>query len=93
MGFYINPPAAAKEEFLLTEGKQLSVEEVKKFDFNRPELPVCLVDNGWMTAAGIAYDARERDVFVRPDGRPKVWFAVPREKLLPYLPKEMGGGI
>lgn len=45
-------------------------------------VPVCLVDNGPFTAAGVAYDARELNAFDQPnDFRPKFWFKVPREKL------------
>lgn len=86
MGYYINPPTVTKEEFLAAFGKPLTDEEVKSFNFEADALPVCFVDNGAFTAAGIAYDARERDQFLRPDGRPKWWFSVPFEELKPYLP-------
>lgn len=73
------------------EGRFLSEKEVRNFDYNGTELPVCLVDNGAFTAAGIAYDPRERDDFLRDDGRTKYWFAVRRSRLFPWLPKEWGG--
>ncbi len=85
MGYYINPPDMSKEDFLHKHGRPLLEEDAKKFDFASSDLPVCLVDNGWMTAAGIAYDAAARDVFADPrDQRPKKWFAVSKELLLPY---------
>lgn len=87
MGYYINPPDMSKEEFLEKKGKRLSTDGAKSFDFVGDRLPVCLVDNGWMTAAGIAFDARERDVFADPkDPRPKEWFSVARTDLKPYYP-------
>jgi hypothetical protein len=50
---------------------------------------VCVVDNGWMEAAGIAYDAREFAVFTHPDDpRPRTWLALPKAtavKLNPAL--------
>lgn len=86
MGFYINPEGQTKEEFLAKHGKPLTDKQLKEFDFKSEELPVCFVDNGWMTAAAIAYDGLERDRFSRPDERPKQWFAVSKEKLKPFLP-------
>jgi hypothetical protein len=36
---------------------------------------VCVVDNGWMAAAGYVYNEREFEDFTDPrDGRPKRWF-------------------
>jgi hypothetical protein len=34
---------------------------------------VCVVDNGVFQAAGYAFDEREMQVFLKPDGRDKVW--------------------
>ena len=83
MGFYINPKdGTTKEQFLAEHGKELR--SVDNYFFNGTHLPVCLVDNGWMTAAGIAFDQSELDAFNRPDGRPKVWFNVPLKALEPY---------
>lgn len=86
MGYYINPPKLTKEEFLEKHGRPLLSGEVLAFDWERNELPVCLVDNGLFTAAAIAINVRERDAFLRPnDHRPKVWFAVSTTDLKPYL--------
>lgn len=82
MGYYINPPDMTKEEFLEKHGT-----ETDDPRFDSETFPVCLVNNGPFTAAGIAYDAKERDAFLRPDGRPKKWYQVPREALLPYCPR------
>lgn len=89
MGYYINPESGSKEDWLLDNGNQVSRQTIQAFSFTTDELPVCLVDNGWMTAAGIAYDANERDRFMEahlpPDEqRPKAWFLVSKEKLKPF---------
>jgi hypothetical protein len=34
---------------------------------------VCVVDNGFFGAAGYAYDEKEMNQFLSPDGRPKQW--------------------
>ena len=45
-------------------------------------LPVVLVNNGFFTAAGIAFCARERDCFLSDDGRPKKYYLAKIEDLL-----------
>lgn len=85
MGFYIDPPDEDKESFLSREGKPITETAAKAFAFTGDSLPVCLVDNGPFTAAGIAIDARERDHFARDtDPRPRQWYIVPKAKLSPY---------
>lgn len=88
MGYYINPPSMSKEEFLQHHGTSLS--DPASFNFESDTLPVCLIDNGWMTAAAVCYDARERDVFLHDrTNRSKMWFTVSRELLKPYYnPKQ-----
>jgi hypothetical protein len=87
MGIYVNPKdGSAKEDWLARNGQSIPESEVihsimKNFDFSGDRLPVCLVDNGWMTAAGIAYDRREAEAFLHPDARPKQWYLVPRDLL------------
>jgi hypothetical protein len=86
MGYYINPRNCSKEEFLALHGEQLP-NTPSEWDFSSYLLPVCLADNGPFTAAGICYDARELEDFARPDGRPKLWYAVSKEALKPYYDK------
>lgn len=81
MGAYINPIDQSKEDWLkehaiLAEGLPQSIDE-------KPDhLPVCLVDNGPFTAAGIAFDEGELQAFAYPDYRPKTWYWAPKEKLM-----------
>lgn len=100
MGFYINPTDCSKEEWLqkhgisgynlgTREGVDLAVEA----GHQPPEYyPVCLVDNGWMKAAGIAYNLEEHRVFAdtEHDKRPRKWFVVSREKLIEVCPEVAG---
>jgi hypothetical protein len=82
MGYYINPHNMTKEEWLIRNGRSIS--SYTKVEAG--EYPVCLVDNGLFTAAGIAYSQDEAMAFARPDGRPKRWYAVPRDKLIEVEP-------
>ena len=84
MGFYINPKDCSKEEFLELYGNPATTAVIKQFDFSNDLLPVCLVDNGLFTAAGIAYAPAERDVFIRDDGRHKRWYLVNKKDLEPF---------
>jgi hypothetical protein len=81
MGAYINPENMTKEEWLANNG-QLIAYPPEKFDEMPGKLAVCLVDNGAFTAAGIAFDERELQAFTHPDGRPKKWYWVDKEKLM-----------
>jgi len=80
MGCYINPESETKEEFLNREGAR-----VPQLNWaTKPEgtLPVVLIDNGFFTAAGVAYSENELDAFTRPDDyRPHKFYYVPKEKL------------
>lgn len=92
MGFYINPPDNNKEQWLKANGQQVDPEIIEDFWSSkkvRTHLPVCWVDNGPFTAAGIAFSPDETKAFMHPCGRPKRWYLVPREKLVPYYPKAM----
>lgn len=89
MGYYINPEDMTKEQFLSKHGTRVTAGVLGDHDFSSDELPVCLVDNGWMTAAGICYDRREIMAFAQPDDkRPKNWFLVKKELLKPWLPEK-----
>lgn len=84
MGFYINVPDMSKEDWLEKNGVEVDpAPEVHMDEQNR--VAVCLVDNGWMTAAGIAYDRKELDAFKMPDGRPKTWYLVGASLLEPFM--------
>jgi hypothetical protein len=86
MGYYINPKdGSSKESFLSKHGLQVLAPK-EGFDFSGENWPVCLVDNGAFTAAGIADCPEELDAFKYPDGRPKAWFLVPRVHLEPFCP-------
>ena len=88
MGYYINPSDKSKEQWLVENGFPVSLWDLKTTGFENlkaSELPVCLIDNGWMTAAGICYDEAEFNEFSRNDGRPKRWFLVKKNLLTPWL--------
>ena len=84
MGAYINPKDCSKEEFLLNNAREVSKEVVEFFDFEvqKDLMPVVLIDNGYFTAAGIAFSASERDVFLKEDGRPKKYYLAEINDLL-----------
>ncbi len=85
MGYYINPTdGSSKENWLEKNGKLAFVNEVNKCDYHKQN-PVCLIDNGAFTAAGIGYNERETNVFLAPDGRPKKWYLVDKDKLKEFM--------
>lgn len=83
MGYYINPPDCSKEQWLEANGTGISMPgtALANWDYTARQLPVCLVDNGAFTAAGIAYCEREAEAFAYTDGRRKRWYAVDKAKL------------
>lgn len=95
MGYYVNPAdGSTKEQWLAAQGKQISEPEAKAWKgFDGDTRLVCRVDNISMgfTAAGIAYDPRERDVFLssETDTRPRTWWEVPKEKLAQFIPEHV----
>ena len=88
MGYYINPKVGTKEQWLEKYGN-----EVDTGSLDDPErVPVCLVDNGLFTAAGICYNHRELNEFSNPnDSRPKRWYLAPKDQLVRegYIPNEL----
>ena len=92
MGYYINPPGQTKEQWLKAYAIEIGENGARSHTAG-DNLVVCLVDNGWMTAAGICYDDHERDMFMLPDTdghqRPRKWYVVSRAQLSPYLPERL----
>lgn len=84
MGFYVNPQKESKESFLRREGMAAPNHPRITWD-SVPEgyLPVVLMNNGFFTAAGIAYCESELKEFTRlDDDRPREIFMVKIEKLI-----------
>jgi hypothetical protein len=81
MGYYINPRNCTKETWLAEHGQPITLAYAKAHPAG-DRVVVCLIDNGPFTAAGIAYDDRERDAFAHEDIRPKAWYLVPRALLV-----------
>lgn len=74
MGLYINPVGMSKEDWL-EKNAQPGCEEF--IDPSTGNVSVCLVENGYFTAAAVAFNEREFNAFTRPsDQRPKLWFRV-----------------
>ena len=77
MGCYINPKNMTKETWL----KKYATSQAGPTPITSYVVPVCLVDNGMFTAAGVAYDQREIEAFTFPDNRPKIWYSAMRVDL------------
>lgn len=90
MGYYINPPNMEKEAWLkkygINPGGVSHIANAKFGSWKDPKdrdlLPVCLIDNGKFTAAGVAYNEMKLRRYLMPDHRPKRWFLVAIEDLL-----------
>ncbi|MCK9462605.1 MAG: hypothetical protein M0R80_23550 [Proteobacteria bacterium] len=81
MGYYVNPPNRSKEAFLAEKG--IPAINPKWEDVPEGFLPVCLVDNGPFTAAGICYCEAELQCFSDPtDTRRRDFFMCTIEDLL-----------
>lgn len=83
---YINPTNCTKEEWLIQNGVAITMAEARNYfkdcDGSVAVLPVCLVDNGHFTAAGVAKDQFELDRWFGPnDYRPRRFYMVPVEAL------------
>jgi len=81
MGYYINPKNETKEEFLKREAEILAIKPPSVEAIPATKAIVCLVSNGAFTTAGIIYDDGELEESQRPNGRPKIWFLIDRQKL------------
>lgn len=79
MGKYINKvgdkilPSKGKVNFLIENAKAVKIPAPTVFG----EGLVCVVDNVIFEAAGYAFDEREMQVFLYPDGRRKQWLLIP----------------
>ena len=87
MGAYINPRNGMTKEQWLKENGFPTWElrpQIKWEDVPKGYLPVCLINNGLFTAAGIAFNERELAVFNDPsDTRPRIWFFCDVDDLYP----------
>ena len=82
MDYYIDPRNESKESFLETRG--VAVPDTFKWsDTPKGSLPVILINNGFFTAAGIAYSEAKFNAFTGVDDRrPKQFYTVSVEALL-----------
>ena len=81
MGLYLNPMNGTKEEWLNKHGVPCT-EPMKSLPKEFPQIvPVCWIDNGPFTAAGVVFSARELEAFNHPDKRFRIWYLVPIEKV------------
>lgn len=81
MGYYIQGPNHGKAEMLKRDHKAVPVSPDTVGDaLKQGGGVVCVVDNGLFEAAAFAYDERELEVFLKPDGRPKQWLVMDRAK-------------
>ena len=76
MGFYVNPSDMTKEEWLQKHGQ---ITETPVWPAPEGTIPVCLIDNGPFTAAGIAYCEQEFYEFLAPDSTPEEIAAVKQQ--------------
>jgi hypothetical protein len=89
MGLYINPLEGEKEDWLRQHATLVdpgifgdSLKEQYAGLCYEGELPICLIDNGPFTAAGVAFSLNEYKAFVQGVGRrPYRWFTAPISEL------------
>lgn len=90
MGAYINPPNGDdKILWLMQHATEAHSHDPQTLMEQCPidNLPVCLVDNGAFQAAAIGFNAEEVKEFAVPDGRMKLWYYAPIEKLHEVSPE------
>lgn len=90
MGYYINPKEGTKKDWLAENVQVISSVPLPKHRDEvggTPCVQLVYIDNGWMTALGIAYSAEELRRMSVEDGRPKAFFYVPEEAVKPFLPE------
>ena len=89
MGYYIQAVSPlGKAKYLVEhEGAEL-VLSPESFNFDGSHALICVVENGLFDAAGIAYNARERDAFNAPsDKRAKTWLKLPKLRVIELCPQ------
>ena len=88
MGYYIETPVhLGKAKYLVDHHNAELVLSPEDFKFDGDEALVCVVENGPFDAAGVAYDAAERDSFNNPtDPRAKTWLKITKKLALELQP-------
>lgn len=85
MSSYVNPQnGLSKETWLKNNCSSGPLSAIRPWESElyKEQLPVCLVDNGPFTAAGITYSEHEFNDFNNPhDHRSKEWYIVPISRL------------
>ena len=85
MGFYINPPAGTKEDWLGEHGEPL---HNPKWPPSPGKAIICLVFNPGFTAAAIAYSEDEFNQFNDPlDPRVRLWYQAPLDDVVEVCPE------
>lgn len=93
MGFYIQTPGAkGKAEHIANHhGGQITLIPPKWDSIPSGRVPVVVVDNGPLEAAGIGFSEQEYKEFTDPgDPRPKVVVLLCREKVIELCPEVEG---
>lgn len=82
MGAYINT-SPSKELWLQNNAKQISKQDAVNHNDYNENLLVVLINNGFFTAAGIAFDKNEKKAFLdESDTRFKLYFTAKKQDLL-----------
>lgn len=89
MGLYLEPQINKRN--WLDENANFLIGCVGNSNIDFDSLPenkvfVCLVYNGFFLAAAVAFNEREFEEFNTPDGRPKYWYSVDKEKAKSIAP-------
>ena len=85
---YINPEHMTKEEWLHDNADLvMPIGAAPAMRTVGTMIAVCLVDCRTHSAAGVAFNDKEFERMVKPDGRARVWFFAETEKLLQIVPE------
>lgn len=82
MGFYIEVPHNKGKAGHLVElyGAEILDKAPPGFQDSQKDALICVVDNGPWEAAGLIFSSREFQAFSYPDGRPKTWLLMDKQK-------------